>query len=179
MTVVALGSTNLAKVEATRAAFARWLGDVEVAAFDVDSGVPGQPVSEEVFAGAAARAAGARIRALASGIDPDYGVGIEAGTVRLNGTWWAWGVVCVIDRRGVRGVGTTPAFQLPAAVVDRLTSGCELGDVMEEASGDASIRQGGGAVGLFTKGLLTRRDSFESGILAALAPHVSPEWYET
>jgi inosine/xanthosine triphosphatase len=177
MTVVAVGSTNPAKVDAARSAFARWLQDVEVMAFDVDSGVPGQPVSEEVFDGAANRAREARARALEKGIDPDYCVGMEAGAVRLDGVWCAWGAVCVIDRSGVRGMGTTPAFQLPPAVAARLECGSELGDVMEEVSGDRGIRRGRGAVGLFTQGLLTRRDLFESGVLAALAPHVSPEWY--
>jgi len=177
MTVVAVGSTNSAKVEATRCAFARWLGDVEVFTCNVDSGVSGQPVGDEVFSGALSRARGARAQALARGVDPDYCVGSEAGIVSLSGAWYAWGVVCVLDRNGVEGIGTTPAFRLPAAVAERLACGSELGDVVEEMSGDAGIREGRGAVGLFTRGLLTRRDLFENGVLAALAPHVSPEWY--
>lgn len=178
MIIIAVGSTNSAKVEATRSAFGRWLTDVDVLAFDVSSDVPAQPVADEVFAGASARARAAQACALTWGVEPDYSVGIEAGIVQMGGIWCAWGAVCIIDRHGMSAIGTTPAFQLPRGVVDRLTSGEELGMVMQEVSGDAGIRQHRGAVGLFTKGLLTRWDLFESGILAALAPHVSPEWYE-
>ncbi len=178
MTIIAVGSTNSAKVEATRSAFGRWLGDVEVLAFDVDSDVPAQPVGDEVFGGASARARAAHLCALTSGVEPEYSVGIEAGIVQMGTIWCSWGAICIIDRRGVSGIGTTPAFQLPRGIVKRLTSEGELGAVMVEVSGDAGIRQHRGAVGLFTKGLLSRQDLFESGILAALAPHLSPEWYE-
>lgn len=177
MIIVAVGTTNSAKLAATRRAFARWRRDVDFVAFDVDSGVPAQPVSEQVFEGAATRAKVAWSRAIAGGLQPDYSVGMEAGTVRLGGRWCAWGAVCILDNNGNAGIGTTPAFELPAAVVTRLEAGHELGRVVEEISGDAAIRQGPGAVGLFTKGLLSREALFESGVCAALAPHVSPEWY--
>lgn len=179
MTVIAVGSTNSAKVEATRSAFGRWLGDVRVLAFDVDSDVPVQPMGDEVFAGASARARAAQSCALVEGIEPEYSVGIEAGIVQMGAAWCSWGAVCIVDKRGMSSTGTTPAFELPREIVDCLTSGGELGKVMEEVSRDTAIRQHRGAVGLFTKGLLTRQDLFESGILAALAPHVSPEWYRT
>ncbi len=177
MTIVAVGSVNRAKVVATRNAFARWCGDVKVVAFEVESGVPAQPVSEEVFDGALARARAAQAKALSSCVHPDYSVGMEAGTVKLWGRWCAWGAVCILDSTGRQGIGTTPAFELPSTVVALLEEGRELGDIVEEVAGDSAVRQQGGAVGLFTRGLLSREDLFEYGILAALACHVSPEWY--
>ena len=175
---VIVGSTNNAKVEATRHAFERYFGTVEVVGLEVDSGVAAQPVGEECFSGARNRALAARSQAAARSLDVDFCLGIEGGLLKLRETWFGVSVVCVVDSRGRESYGTTPMFEMPASVVRSVLDGRELGDIMGDVSGEPDIRRNCGAVGYLTKGMLTRTSMYEDGILAALAPCVSEDIYE-
>jgi len=178
MVRVILGSTNEGKVAACRCAFERAFGAVEVHGVAVASGVPAQPVGEECFNGARNRAMGAREASRRNSLSGDYLVGIEGGMLLLYDTWFGFSVTCIIDGRGRTGYGTSPLFELPQSFALRALAGDELGDVVREATGDEHFAERCGAVGLLTNGLLTREAAHESGVLAALAPHLSAERYE-
>lgn len=178
MTHVIVGSTNEGKVAACRCAFERAFGVVEVQGIAVPSGVPAQPVGEECFNGARNRAIGAREASRQNRLAGDYFVGIEGGILLLYDTWFGFSVTCVIDGRGRTGYGTSPLFELPQSFALRALAGAELGDVVREATGGERVAERRGAVGLLTNGLLTREAAHESGVLAALAPHLSAERYE-
>ncbi len=178
MVSVIVGSTNSAKVEAARHAFQRCFGMVKVVGLEVDSAVAAQPVGEECFSGARNRALAARSQAAARSLDVDFCLGIEGGLLKLGEMWFGAGVVCVVDSHGRESYGTTPMFEMPASIVREVLDGRELGDIIDEVSGEPHVRRSGGAVGYLTKGMLTKMSVYEDGILAALAPCVSADVYE-
>jgi inosine/xanthosine triphosphatase len=174
---VVVGSTNTGKVTATRNVFRRAYGNVDVNALPIESGVGKQPIGDECFTGARNRADSAFEEARAKALPVDYAVGIEGGLLRLHDRWFGLSVACVVDGEGRASYGTSPLFQMPDGVVEEVTNGTELGDIMIRLSGDASIRQRRGAVGFLTRGLLTRVAAHEAAVSAAMAPHLSPDRY--
>jgi len=60
----------------------------------------------------------------------------------------------------------------------RAFGGEELGDLMDELTGQKNTKKGKGAIGFFTRGLVTRSDLYEHGVLMALAKFLAPEWPE-
>jgi len=45
-------------------------------------------------------------------------------------------------------------------------------------TGQKDTKKGKGAIGFFTRGLVTRSDLYEHGVLMALAKFLAPEWPE-
>ncbi|BDG61295.1 inosine/xanthosine triphosphatase [Caldinitratiruptor microaerophilus] len=169
---IAVGSTNPAKVAATRAVLERAFPQAEVVPVEVPSGVPAQPVGEDETA------AGARQRArlaLAAVPGAFLGVGLEGGIDReghlLN-------CCAIATPDGAVHVAWGVRFPLPPLVVRRVLAGEELGAVMDEVSGIPKSRQTLGAVGILTDGLLTRDAMWQPAIACALAPVLHPELYD-
>jgi non-canonical (house-cleaning) NTP pyrophosphatase len=66
---------------------------------------------------------------------------------------------------------------LPPRVATRLREGAELGPIMDDLLGTSNIKQGLGAVGYLTGGLITREAAFYDCFSRALAPLLHPELY--
>jgi inosine/xanthosine triphosphatase len=177
MTHVMVGSANRGKLAACRRAFHHAFGDVDVSSLAVPSGVAPSPQDDACFVGATNRARAAREKAQARCLSCDYAVGIEGGMVNLHGRWFGFSVTCVLDAGQRVGYGTSPLFELPHEFSRRVLEGTELGVVISEVTADATFAERRGAVGLLTMGLLTREKAHEYGVLAALAPHLSPQRY--
>ena len=78
---------------------------------------------------------------------------------------------------GVRwGYGSGGRIVLPDAIALQVRAGRELGDVIDEAAGEA-IRGTRGAWGLLTLDLVGRRDAFVTATIAALAPFYNQKIY--
>ena len=174
---VIVGSTNTGKVEAARSVFRKAFGAVTVDSVSVHSGVTSQPVGNDCFVGARNRATASLESARASDNRVDYAVGLEGGLIELYETWFGLSVACVVAASGRVSFGTSPLFEMPADVVGEVSRGGEIGDIMIRLSGDSAIRHSKGAVGFLTRGLLTREAAHEAALMAALAPHLSPERY--
>jgi inosine/xanthosine triphosphatase len=168
---VAVGSTNPVKVGAARAVMARLAADVEVKGVSVPSGVPDQPWGdEETIRGALARARAAR-----DAVDADLGVGIEGGVVEgPAGTVRTCAWVAAVTRDGREGIGGSLAMTLPPDVAGLVRGGMELGHAMDTLTGGHNVKQGAGAVGILTRGLVTRQQAYEAIIAYALAPLLAP-----
>lgn len=172
--VVALGSTNPVKKEATERAFKRTFGEVEVIPVEVDSGVPPQPVGEQVVKGALNRA----FAALEHVPSASFGVGIEGGLFIFSNKYYLAGFVAIVDKSGKTSTGMSGWFECPNALVPRLLRGEELGDLMDELTGCKDTKRKEGAIGFFTRGIVNRTDLYEHGVLMALAKFISPLWPE-
>ncbi|MEP6618700.1 MAG: inosine/xanthosine triphosphatase [bacterium] len=164
---VAVGSLNPVKVGAVRETIARLAPGARVDGIAVPSGVPDQPWGDdETIRGAVTRARAAR-----EALDADWGIGIEGGvvasgdgTVRTN----AW--AAVVSRDGRVGVGGSLSLELPPRVADLVRSGMELGHAMDATTGEQNVKQGVGAVGILTHGLVTRQGAYETLVAYALVP---------
>ncbi len=179
MLKVLVGSRNPVKIAAAQDAFRRYFEDVSVEGIEVSSGVPAQPVDGQTFEGAHNRAAA--LKGIDEALPPDaragFYVGLEGGMISLHGVWFSFGAVCVLDRKGRAGYGTSGLFPLPPGLVSELLAGIELGDLIDRLAGEENTKRRGGAVGYLTSGVLDRRALYAQGLLLALIPFLNEELY--
>lgn len=172
--LVAVGSTNPAKLNAVRDAVARVWPDAVVRGADVDTGVSAMPMSDaECLAGARNRAAVARAM-----LDADFGVGLEGGVNPEPTGLMLLGWVVVCHRDGREGVACSAKIPLPEPIAARVRAGEELGPLMDAITGKVNLRQKGGASGVLSAGLVRRQDKFAMAVAYALSPFVAPEFYD-
>ncbi len=168
---IVVGSKNPVKVEAVEEAFKKYWSDSEVVGVEVESGVASQPMNEQETMD------GARNRAKACIGSGNYGVGIEGGVCEIEGKMFECAWVCVIDRNGVEGLGGGLYFELPDKVATLIRAGGELGPLMDEFTGKINVKQGSGAIGIFTKGKLDRKGAYVQIMLSEMIKYVGPESY--
>ena len=168
-----MGSTNPVKVKATKEAFESFFNKkIEVEGIKVDSGVPEQPWGEEETI----RGAGNRARKSLKIEGADYGVGLEGGVMEIEGKLFECAWVVIEDRFGKKGLGGGLYFELPDRVAELIRKGGELGPIMDELTKEKDVKKKGGAIGIFTKGALTRKQAYVHLVLQALVKW--GEWYE-
>ncbi len=174
---VLVGSENPVKIAATQEAFACYFDGIKVLGIKIDSSVSEQPINDEVFTGARNRARTLRNINQKKRLEGNFFVGIEGGIMQLESKWFAFGGICILDKEGREGYGTSPFFELPPKITKHLLRGMELGNVMDNLTGDTNTKQKQGAVGYFTKGVLKRKDYYLNGLLMALIPFLHRDFY--
>ncbi|MGE5681902.1 MAG: inosine/xanthosine triphosphatase, partial [Bacillota bacterium] len=140
-------------------------------------GVSVQPVNEDTFIGAKNRALYLFELNKQTNLGADYFVGIEGGIIKLFERWFALGAMCIMDKNGNTGFGTSPHFELPQNIIDQLLSGKELGLVMDEIMQQKNTKQKMGAISFFTKGVLDRKELYVQGLTVALIPFLQKEMF--
>lgn len=176
--VVAIGSTNPAKVKAVEAVLSRAFPQARVEPVSVPSGVSDQPLSAEETA----RGARTRARAALAAIPgARFGIGLEGGVdfPKEGDSCDVVNCCAVASADGSVYIAWGVRFPLPPAVGKRLRSGEELGPIMDELSGISESAKSLGAVGFFSNGLLTRDVMWESAVICALMPLFHPDLYNT
>jgi inosine/xanthosine triphosphatase len=186
--IVAVGSTRRPKLQAVREALdlvgPRLCGSpVEVCGVDVPSGVRHTPLTREhTMAGARQRAEALVALARQRNEPWKYFVGLEGGLdVVMEGSRrlvflqnWAY----VTDGRGLGAFGQSGGILLPDALVASVVDqGVELAEAIDSFAGSAGIRDGQGAWGVLTGGMITRQDAFRVALIAAFAPFLNPAAY--
>lgn len=165
---VLVASLNPVKTDACHEAFKRFFPDEEISVRGekTPSGVSEQPFSEaETLSGAINRAELLK----SQNPDADYVVGIEGGVEYRFGELWAFAWVVVSN--GTRsGKGTTARFPLPGKVKKLLEEGLELGDANDRVFSQHNSKQQGGAIGLLTGNLITRKELYVPAVVMALIP---------
>ncbi len=169
---VLVGSKNPVKVEAVKEAFLHYFDDVEVIGVDIDSGVRSQPVNEETYHGAFNRANNLKAKE-----DADFYVGVEGGIKEEFDKWFAFTGVCVMDKNNKTGYGATTAYELPMNLVTEMLNGVEMGILMDRVLKKTNLKQKGGALSVFSKGKLTRKDAYVHGVMMAMFPFINQEIY--
>lgn len=182
VSIVAVGSSRRPKIDAVRDALEELAlafgnsGRFEVVAVDTPSGVSHTPLSRaETMAGARQRAEAVSRIARERQEPWKYFVGLEGGleVVRETGGSrrvflenWAY----VADCSGKAAFGRSGAVQLPEAIVQRVVdSGVELADAIDIYAEAEGIRDGRGAWGVLTKGMITRRDAVRVSVISAFS----------
>ena len=170
---IIVGSTNPVKVGAVEEAFKKYFPECSVIGQEAESGVSEQPRSEEETIN------GAINRAKNSIADNEYGVGIEGGVCVINNKMFDCAWVAIIDKSGKIGLSGGLYFELPPKVVKKIEEGGELGPIMNELTGEENVKQKMGAIGIFSKGQLDRKQAYVQIVLSAMVKFVSPEWFES
>ena len=172
---VNVGSLNPVKIAAVRSAFERvWPEKVwDFTGVTVPSGVSVQPMSNtESITGARNRAR----NALAAS-DAAYGVGLEGGLQEIEGHWYDFGWIVVVDREGHEGIGSTIGMAVPPRMITMIQQGMELGDVIDIIFQKQNSKQSNGHFGLMTHDAITREKAYSDGVVSALAHFIHPELF--
>ncbi len=175
--LIAVGSTNPAKTSAVRAVCERAFPGCTIVERETASGVREQPLgTAETARGARARAAAALAACAGTEVSDGaaIGIGLEGG---VDEEGWLINAVAVIGKGGRANLAWGVRFPLPPAVARRVLAGEELGPVMDALSGLEQSKKKLGAVGILTKGLLTRSELWQGPLACALAPFLHPELY--
>ncbi|HYU81215.1 MAG TPA: inosine/xanthosine triphosphatase [Candidatus Polarisedimenticolia bacterium] len=169
----AVGSTNPAKVEAVRRILDRLAPGCALEAIDVPSGVGAMPLGEAVVrAGALARA-----RAALDRTGDDVAFGLEGGAILEADDAWLTGHVVAVTRDGKLGEAAWGRMLLPRVAAERLRSGEELGDIIDDLFSRKESKRQAGAIGILTDGAMSRTDAFAYLVAMACAPFLHPELY--
>ncbi len=172
---IAVASLNPVKRGAVEKAFRQQFPgrEPELVAVHVDSGVRDQPMSDaETLQGAQNRVAAAR----AAVPDADYWVGLEGGLDVYGGQLVGFAWMAVGDAAGRVSKARSATLPLPPAVQALIEAGKELGEANDEVFATVNSKQGGGAFGLLTEGLLTRESVYTDTLVLALIPFVHELW---
>ncbi|MER2191119.1 MAG: DUF84 family protein [Solibacillus sp.] len=154
---IAIGTKNKAKTGAVENVLKLYYEELQFEHIDVQSGVPEQPFSmEETRQGAINRAVNTREKTNA-----DASFGLEGGVCEIDGVMSCcnWGAVALRDGTIISAAGAQ--FILPEEIARELRAGQELGPVMDAYTNKQNIRQHAGAIGIFTNGLIDRKEMFE------------------
>jgi len=172
---IVIASTNPAKIEAVKIAFEDIYNNIkfEFIPIEAKSGVSRQPIRLETLKGATNRANDAYCK----NPNANYWVGIEGG-IEKNGNEYeafAWIVVKTKDKISR---GKTGTFILPAKVGNLIDQGMELGEADDIVFGMKDSKKSIGAVGILTKGNITRAKYYAEAVKLALIPFINKEYYE-
>ena len=172
---VIVASKNPAKIEAVRNAFAQAFSTaILVEGASVPSGVSDQPMSdEETRRGALNRAMNAK--ALIP--DAHFWVGVEGGINPVDEGMEAFGWMAIIDAHQ-KSISRSASFLLPPQIARQIASGHELGPAMDALFKEKDSKKKGGAVGLLSKGLVSRAQLYEQPLLLALIPFLQKALFE-
>jgi inosine/xanthosine triphosphatase len=170
MKQVIVASLNPIKIAAARAGFTRMFPSEEWGfhGHTMPSGVSAQPMdSAETLLGAKNRAEAAQ----QAFPEADFWIGLEGG-VELVGDSdmevFAW--MYIIGPEGRHSHAKTSTFFLPSKVT-------ALGHADDLVFGRQNSKQGDGAVGLLTHGLIDRANYYEPAVILALIPFANPDLY--
>ncbi len=171
----AIGSTNRAKIMGAQRALVL-LGIKELIPLEIDIGNP-QPIGiDEILEGAIRRAEEAMKHR------PEcYGLGIEAGLIKLGGQYLSGQIAVFMDDQRY-GVGVSMFFPIPRRIgmkLEKLRGRTELKNEMIAETGIRNIASTIGAVGYYTQGFITRTDLSYQAVLGAIIPWLNPDKYES
>lgn len=174
---ILVGSKNPVKVNAAKEAFEKYFDFVEAIGFGVASCVAAMPVNRDVYDGAENRAKALFAMNESKNLQADFFVGIEGGIAEIFDKWFTFGSICIIDKKGDSGYGTSPHFQLPPSIIEQLLQGIELGDVMDKLSDTHNSKEKFGAIGYFTNGRMDRKELYTYGLISAIVPFLKKDLF--
>jgi non-canonical (house-cleaning) NTP pyrophosphatase len=131
---------------------------------------------------------GARERALAvrdllrkQRLEAEIYLGLEGGfhSISIEGEWHTFLRGWAYATDGEKGTfGAAPSITVPESLARKVVEGRrELGMVIDEVTGRHDVRSRQGAWGVLSRDLVTRSNSFELALIAALAPFYNPKLY--
>lgn len=154
---IAIGTTNKAKTEAVEVIARKYFDKPNFTHIKAASQVSDQPIThEETRLGAINRSKNA-IKETGAQLS----FGLEGGVTEIDGVMYVcnWGALSVSNGTTFTAAGAQ--IILPEEIAQEIRVGKELGPVMEHYTQRRDIRQGAGAVGVFTQGLVSRQMMFE------------------
>lgn len=167
---IIIGTTNRAKIEAVEEIVKDYphLAEAEVSGVSVESGVSDQPMSlDETITGA-------MNRARAAFVGCDYSIGLESGLMPVpytKGGYMDFSACAIFDGQEFH-LGLSSAWEFPDKRVTDLIvkNGLDMSQAINKAgmTNDPKIGAGEGAIGILTKGRMTRKEYTKQSLRTAL-----------
>jgi inosine/xanthosine triphosphatase len=176
MKKIVVASTNPVKKNAALAGFQRMFPEesFEVEGVATSSGISDQPMGEtETFRGAMTRVENVS-KAMP---DADFWVGIEGGLEDREEQMVELAWVIVKSADGKIGKARSATFQMPNKIAELVRQGKELGEANDIAFGLTNSKQANGAVGIFTRDVITRESYCTETVILALIPFRNPDLF--
>ncbi len=177
MKKVIIASDNPTKIESTRCAFMSVFPDEELVFEGVatSSGVSGQPMTdEETLLGARNRVLSIKAEHPAA----DFWVGLEGGVDDIMGELHQFSWTYISSADGREGKGRSATYIAPSIYRTMLIEqGMEIGQVGDTLFKMENSKQGSGASGLLTNGIIDRIELDRHATIFALIPFIKPELY--
>lgn len=173
--LVIVGSKNPIKIKCTENAFQSLFEDhFIVEGLNVDSNVNDQPQGDvETYTGAYNRA----FEAKKAFPEADYWVGIEGGVDEVGAQMVAFAWMVILGGSNQIGKAKTGTFFLPEAISKLVREGIELGDADDRVFQQTNSKEGNGAVGALTNGVVNRLEYYQQAVTLALIPFVQKHFY--
>ena len=172
---IVVTSHNPVKIAAVRNAFqSQFSGhEIHLIPIAVESGVSDQPMSDlETRQGARNRVSNARQEFG----DADYWVGLEGGLDVFDDQLMAFAWMVIANRENQISETRSVTLPLPPKIQALVQGGMELGEANDQVFSTLNSKQGGGAFGLLTDGLMTRESIYTQTLILALIPFVHELW---
>lgn len=180
---IAVGSKNPVKIKAAQSGTEKVFASKYVATpfgYDVPSGVPEQPIGDDITKEGAINRAKAAFAAhvAAHGSGPTYSIGMEGGVSVSSANEMACFAYMAVYNGSSVGTARTGTFSLPARVRDLiLIDGMELGHADDLVFGTSNSKQKGGSVGQLTHSVIDRTLFYEHALILAFVPFHWPDLY--
>jgi len=171
--IIAVGSTNPAKVDAVRQAVELVWPACKLLPVAAPSGDSEMPMTD----GEGRQGALNRARNALASTGADLAIGMEGAAQDGPDGMMLDNWVAVVDQEGRSSVASGGRLPLPACVADALRSGEELGPLMDRITGTPHSKQLLGASGYLSRGIAPRSLVFRIGVGLALSPFLCPELY--
>jgi len=174
--LVIVGSKNPVKISCAESGFQKAFPKTSflVQGINVNSDVREQPFGDlETYQGAYNRA----VNSKHTFPEADYWIGIEGGVEELGDDLVAYAWIVVVDKEGKLGKSKTSTFFLPNAIGQLIKEGMELGAADDQVFKRENSKQGNGAVGILTNGIVNRKEYYEQAVLLALIPFMNEDHY--
>jgi inosine/xanthosine triphosphatase len=174
MKKVVIASTNPVKIEVAKRTFAAVFPDeqFEFISIQSESGVPDQPMEEETREGAENRL----LYIKKHQPDADFWISQEGGLRRENDRIFEQASIMVSDADFI-AESLTAKFYLPKQIAKYIEDGMELGDAADMFFKSVNSKQGVGAIGHLTDGLIDRTNYYLQAAMIALSELKHKEWY--
>ena len=172
---VIVTSHNPVKIAAVRKAFLTQFPkqEIQLIPLAVESGVPDQPMSDaETRQGARNRVANARLE----NPDADFWVGLEGGLDFFDDRLMAFAWMVIATGNDQISETRSVTLPLPPEIQALVSEGLELGEANDRVFSTLNSKQGGGAFGLLTDGLMTREGIYTQTLILTLIPFVHKLW---
>ncbi len=168
---IAIATKNPCKIEGVRRAFSHYFDCVEVVGFPSDSGVPEQPVNEEVLVGARNR-----ISSVKANQGFDYYCAIESGLSNQLGEWSIVNLALIQNSIGRESFGSAAAFPVPKHLVEEIKEKT-LGVVLDSLLDQHDLRSSKGGISFLTHDVIDRYNLTEQAFVMALTRFVNNEMW--
>mgnify|MGYP001773596561 FL=1 len=171
MITVVVGSRNPNKVRGAELAFRLMGFRVNVVSVEPPGDLSPEPIGfNEIINGAIKRARYA-INAVPNA---EFGVGIEAGIIRVEGFEEGLDVTmaAIVDRDGRVTLGMSPGFMVPRKFMGEVLKGVELNEIVSKYYGEPNIGRKYGLIGALTRRFIDRVVLNTEAVYMALIPRM-------